>query len=292
MFKYLDCDNMIYHQCRKERFLIAIEGNIGSGKSTLLKKLKQLGYITEPQDIKKMNQYLIPYYSNRHKKGVALRTQKGIWSIYEKKYDKYQLNGNKKQEIIEYNKRFGKVNNNYVYFKVSSDISMNKNDKTEYYALHQIKKANDQNQSNIIPVDKLKKEFPISKKIRNDIVVIEGILSSHSVFAKNDYLDKCLTDNEFSELKKKYSAEGCNIRPDLVILLRPTVQECSNRIKKRNRNNGESGIKREYLESIDKRYTELINSDNIKCPILVLENHWTTDDNVSFIEHFISYIKK
>ena len=91
-------------EMKKRKLFIAVEGNIGSGKSDIIDHLNKVGFITEQQDVKKMNELLKKYYENSTKKGECSKLQQLVFDMYKDQCVKHDLLlGDKKEKVHKIN---------------------------------------------------------------------------------------------------------------------------------------------------------------------------------------------
>lgn len=352
----------------KRKLFIAIEGNIGSGKSDVINCLNNKGFITEQQDVKKMNELLKKYYENSTKKGECLKLQQLVFDMYKDQCKKHDLllGDDKKKKVygikLEWKNRIvenrgridgAKIKLDDLNVKFDIDEEQLKLSGVDKKSIEQAKKEQHfmHNAYKNMPLDakmdlvkclnedkysyniraeptwsfgvdiketqvglyikpkievrpyvqcsisvgglftvnlRESKLKTLPKEEKSNVVFTEGPMSNFDVFTKMEYHDKHLSLKEFKILEAKYSPEPIGMIPDAIVLLKPPPKVCLERIKKRNRKNGESNIKLDYLKRIDEYYNEFI--EKVRCPVFILKNELTTKENAKLIEHFVADI--
>ncbi len=134
---------------------------------------------------------------------------------------------------------------------------------------------------------------------KNPFKIIErSLYSGHYCFARNGYLQGCMTETEWSLYTQWFSflVEGGCLPPHGFIYLQSDPQICYERTLKRNRS-GEENIPLSYIQQIHEQHEKfLIKKKNIlpslkEVPVLVLDASYEFEKDEEILDEYLNKIQ-
>lgn len=109
------------------------------------------------------------------------------------------------------------------------------------------------------------------KKKKGNVIFDRSFYEDAEVFAKNLYLQKAITDDDYRTYQLLYVGMKLNLpHPRLVLYLKASVETLQVRIAIRGRDSEKSGVSSEYLSQLNALYDEW-ESNFTLCPVVTVE---------------------
>jgi deoxyadenosine/deoxycytidine kinase len=136
----------------------------------------------------------------------------------------------------------------------------------------------------------------------SDIFILERSMLTDNLFMEMLYENKTVDELEYTNYQKWWSLwrKVMPYEPNLIIYLKPSIDECMSRLRERNRC-GEKGVSLEYQELLQKKHNDFfankfINIENkhyIPCVTLQTDKNFRDDSSVQeeLTDHFETIFK-
>jgi hypothetical protein len=122
------------------------------------------------------------------------------------------------------------------------------------------------------------------------VVYFEGMLSASGVFTEVGYQRGDLSQDQYHILKIACNPVLDGVIPKAAFWLRPTVDTCMERIKKRGREI-EDGIQRDYIKALDDAYETYFMKYCKAFPVIEIDNgHINPKETADLIQQFVSVL--
>lgn len=232
-----------------KRILVSIEGNIGSGKSTLINEFKGIpNIINEEQKVSSWDS-LSKFYKDQQKYSLSLQIE--VFTSYCMAFKKYFHSSKPAPINLPCEPLMGEFTHLLSFSGGQSD--------------HTIKTP----------------QSPLCETPDYEIVLMEGLLSTFDVFAKNSAEQGHLTQEQFKFVEDYCNPLSCGMIPSMVIYLDADPDTCMKRIHSRSRA-CEDSIQKEYIGKLHNKYSKLSQELSQKGIKMVRIDNLEIDKNKTF----------